>query len=191
MKAAKVFILLLTALIVVIFSDCSYAEKHGTEEIIHAGSIPSLSGKPVSYVESKPESSVPIIIESNTNEPSIIEFSVNNEKLFETLEDYFNADSTKEVIDQIISSAEEGTQKRVYIDDESTLVFETMIEQELTSAAAEEFGRKISESVEQNRDLFIGFVYELEDCIDNNDIKVLVKYIDNDNNTIFERSFSN
>ena len=34
MKAAKVFIVLLTAFIVVIFTDCSSAENKETEEII-------------------------------------------------------------------------------------------------------------------------------------------------------------
>ena len=37
----------------------------------------------------------------------------------------------------------------------------------------------------------MGFVYELEECIDNDDIRVLVRYIDNDANVIFEETFEN
>ena len=134
---------------------------------------------------------MPVIIESNTTEPSRIEFSINNEKMFETLDEYFNADSTKEVIDKIISGAEEGTEKNVYVDNKNTLVFETKIKQELTSGGIDEFRKRISESVNNSKDVFMGFVYELEECIDNDDIRVLVRYIDNDANVIFEETFEN
>jgi len=192
LKAAKALIVLLTAFIVVIFTDCSSAEKKETEEIIHAKPVSSsLASKPEPSAEKKPESSVPVIIESNTTEPSRIEFSINNEKLFETLDEYFSADSTKEVIDKIISGAEEGTEKNVYVDNKNTLVFETKIKQELTSGGIDEFRKRISESVNNSKDVFMGFVYELEECIDNDDIRVLVRYIDNDANVIFEETFEN
>ena len=54
MKAAKVFIVLLTAFIVVIFTDCSTAEKKETEEIIHAKPVSSsLASKPEPSAEKK------------------------------------------------------------------------------------------------------------------------------------------
>ena len=37
----------------------------------------------------------------------------------------------------------------------------------------------------------MSFVYDLEECIDNDDIRVLVRYIDSEDNIIFEDSFDN
>lgn len=191
MKAAKILILLLTALVIVIFADCSRTEKEGTEEIIHASRVSNVMSRTKALGESKPDSSAPIFIESNVSETSRIEFSINNEKLFKTLEEYFDADSTKEVIEKIAASADEGTEKTVYIENGNTLVFQTKIIQALTSGGIEEFKKNISGSVSESKDTFMSFVYDLEECVDNDDIRVLVRYIDSEDNIIFEDSFDN
>ena len=127
MKAAKILILLLTALVIVIFADCSRTEKEGTEEIIHASRVSNVMSRTKALGESEPDSSAPIFIESNVSETSRIEFSINNEKIFKTLEEYFDADSTKEVIEKIAAIADEGSEKTVYIENGNTLVFQTKI----------------------------------------------------------------
>ena len=76
MKAAKILILLLTALVIVIFADCSRTEKEGTEEIIHASRVSNVMSRTKALGESEPDSSAPIFIESNVSETSRIEFSI-------------------------------------------------------------------------------------------------------------------
>ena len=137
------------------------------------------------------ESSV-LILESNTSKPEIIEFSIDNNRPFNTIEEYLETDTAKEMVKRL--SEAEGSEvimTAVFAEGGTKLVFERQLSTEFNLWLTDEFLENVSKSVESKKDTFIALVDSLETCVNSKVLQVVVRYVDPEGNILYERAFNN
>lgn len=150
-----------------------------------------------SPVPSAPESadtSAPAYLESNTLQPSVIEFSLDNNRPFDTIEEYLQTDAAKAMVKQLNeteSSSREVIRTAVFAEGGTHLVFERQLSTDFNLWLTDEFLENVKQSVEAQQETFVGLVDSLESCINSKSLLVVVRYVDPEGNVLYEREFDN
>ena len=138
------------------------------------------------------ESSEILILESNTVQPSVVEFSLDNNRPFDTIEEYLQTDSAKEMIRQLTQSDDENViHTAVFAEGGTRLVFERQLSKDFNLWLKDDFMDNIGKQVESKEDVFVALIDELETCINKKVITVVVRYVDPENNVLYEHEFDN
>lgn len=140
------------------------------------------------------ESSVPTILESNTQQTSVIEFSLDNNRPFNTIEEYLQTDSAKEMIQQLHETESSGDgviHTAVFTENGTKLIFERQLSTDFNLWLTDEFLDNVQKNVEAQENVFISLVDSLESCINNKVITVVVRYVDPEGNVLYQREFDN
>lgn len=138
---------------------------------------------------SVPENTEPL---QSSQESSKIDFSGEQVRPYKTLEEFLSSDTAIKIIEQITADPGEGvSEKKVYREGENLLVIETVINVELEEKGMEEFKNRIEESVNKDSKVFYDLVFDLEACIDSNDLALAVRYKNENGELLFEKIFDN
>ena len=221
MKYSKAFILLMAVVMAACVSGCgngSSSDKKASESSTTQSSTASTvesskdsseesseESKTESSEESKAqssaeseeessedESSVPVILESNTEETSVIEFEAEASKPYDTLEEYLDSDAAKEAAQKLQDSDEEDILTTdLFVEDDTKLVFERKLIKEFNPDLYEEFVENITESVESQEEVFTSLVDELESCINKKNLTVVIRYKNYEGEVLYEKEFDN
>jgi len=139
---------------------------------------------------SEQSSEKPFILESNIQESSHRDFSYDFEyvKPYKTLRECIdNSENIRSMIKSISDEENENTDSSVIIE-ESKIIFERTLKE--NTVYNENFAEEMEISLETKKDQFIEIVNLFERVVDNDNIKVVVRYKDKDN-IIFEKEFTN
>ena len=167
------------------FSLSSCGEKSDVQKESSQISIVLSSAEAVSEQSEKP-----FILENNTQESSHRDFSYDFEyvKPYKTLQECIdNSENIRSMIKSISDEANENTDSSVIIE-ESKIIFERTLKE--NTVYNENFAEEMEISLETKKDQFIEIVNLFERVVDNDNIKVVVRYKDKDN-IIFEKEFTN
>ena len=168
------------------FSLSSCGEKQNiSNESSQVSSIVLSSAEAVSEQSEKP-----FILENNTQESSHRDFSYDFEyvKPYKTLRECIdNSENIRSMIKSISDEENENTDSSVIIE-ESKIIFERTLKE--NTVYNENFAEEMEISLETKKDQFIEIVNLFERVVDNDNIKVVVRYKDKDN-IIFEKEFTN
>ncbi len=202
MNTAKSILgILLAAITLASFSACGSSAKEKetspadkTESsTVTAESSETLSGKESTVPESSEISEI-IMMESNTDEKSEIEFSNDSNikviKNYKTLDEYITSDTAKKTIEEIIQSDNESeipVSSEIKAEDHTKFVFERTLNEELEYPDA--FLKTLTTTMDKRKDVYIKLVKELRSSIEDQKITVVVRYFDDEQNKIFEREF--
>ena len=138
--------------------------------------------------------SVPTVLESNTVQPSVIEFSLDHDRPYDTIEEYLQTEAAKEMIEKLKaaeSSSSEVIRIAVFAEGGTKLVFERQFSTDFNLWLTDEFLENIKKNVEAQKDVYVGLVDSLESCINNKVLLVVVRYVDPEGNVLYEREFDN
>lgn len=147
-----------------------------------------------SSVQKDTESSVPTILESNTQQQSVIEFSLDNNRPFNTIEEYLQTDSAKEMIRQLNETETSGSEvisTAVFAESGTKLIFERQLSADFNLWLTDEFLENVQKNVEAQETVFISLVDSLESCVNSKVITVGVRYVDPEGNVLYQREFDN
>ena len=168
-----------------VFSLSSCSEKSDVQKESSQISIVLSSAEAVSEQSEKP-----FILENNTQESSHRDFSYDFEyvKPYKTLRECIdNSENIRSMIKSISDEENENTDSSVIIE-ESKIIFERTLKE--NTVYNENFAEEMEISLETKKDQFIEIVNLFERVVDNDNIKVVVRYKDKDN-IIFEKEFAN
>ena len=168
-----------------VFSLSSCSEKSDVQKESSQISIVLSSAEAVSEQSEKP-----FILENNTQESSHRDFSYDFEyvKPYKTLRECIdNSENIRSMIKSISDEENENTDSSVIIE-ESKIIFERTLKE--NTVYNENFAEEMEISLETKKDQFIEIVNLFERVVDNDNIKVVVRYKDKDN-IIFEKEFTN
>ena len=180
---SKKIIFILALGMVLSLSSCS--EKSDVQKESSQISIVLSSAEAVSEQSEKP-----FILENNTQESSHRDFSYDFEyvKPYKTLRECIdNSENIRSMIKSISDEENENTDSSVIIE-ESKIIFERTLKE--NTVYNENFAEEMEISLETKKDQFIEIVNLFERVVDNDNIKVVVRYKDKDN-IIFEKEFTN
>lgn len=143
--------------------------------------------------EDSGESSAPLILESNTKQTSVIEFSLDNNRPFDTIEEYLETDTAKEMVRQLTEAenSSEVIRTAVFAEGGTKLVFERQLSTDFNLWLTDEFLENVGKSVEAQQDVFVALVDDLESCINKKSLLVVVRYVDPEGNILYQREFDN
>ena len=183
---------LMAAAVLLCAAGCGTKEKEKTAGTQSSAPTETASvPEPVSEKEEE-SSEAPLILESSQKESSVIEFSLDNKRPFDTLEEYLETDSAKEMIGRISGVQDNDVIiTSVYPEDDTKLVFQRKMQKDFNMNLTDDFLNNIEDTVENNREVFIDLVNELESCINKKVISVVVRYVDFEDNVVYEREFDN
>ncbi len=188
-------VLILTGLIALSFVGCSNSpseQSSKTQSSVVSAESSQGSSADSSTVSEEESSEVPLILESNSEEVSKIEFSSESPKPYASLTDYINSDSAQSIIQEIEKSdTEDLVNTQLKVEDETKLVFLRSLHSDFNPELTDEFVEGVKTSVEQQSDVFLSLVDELETGIQRRDITVVVRYEDSEGNVLYEREFNN
>lgn len=180
---SKKIIFILALGMVLSLSSCS--EKSDVQKESSQISIVLSSAEAVSEQSEKP-----FILENNTQESSHRDFSYDFEyvKPYKTLRECIDdSENIRTMIESLSKDENENTDGNVIIEDDS-LIFERTLKED--TIYNENFAEEMEKSLEEKKEQFIEIVDLFEHGIDNDNIKVVVRYKDKDN-IIFEKEFAN
>ena len=181
MKRRCIAILFLTVV-------CAFLCGCGKDEGDKEASVPETTGSDISDIS---QGSEPLLLESNTPEHSIIEFSIEENMPFDTLEEFIESEAGKKIISSLTKNDEEGVfSSRAYAEG-NNFVLERRFSKDFNLWLEEDFLKNIKENVESKSDVFISVVDELEGCIDQRNITFCVRYTDPEGNVLYEKKFDN
>ena len=169
-------------------------------------SASSVSGAPVSSgTDSEPsgessadqdnpettEVSVPVIFESDDLENSTIRFELDDGRPYNTLEEYIQSDAAKRMIAKISGPDSQGILTTKVFAEKGSLIFERKFSKDFNLWLTDDFIENVKKSVEDKKDVFLSLVDQLESCINKKTITVKVRYVDPEDNKLYERVFDN
>lgn len=172
-----------------------------SEPVSHTEESPQDSSETVSQethaessVQKDTESSAPTILESNTQQQSVIEFSLDHDRPFDTIEEYLQTDSAKEMIRQLNEAETSGSEvirTAVFAESGTKLIFERQLSTDFNLWLTDEFLENVQKNVEAQKTVFVSLVDGLESCINSKVITVVVRYVDPEGNVLYQREFDN
>jgi len=134
-------------------------------------------------------SSEEAVSEQSSEKPFILEsYDFEYVKPYKTLRECIdNSENIRSMIKSISDEENENTDSSVIIE-ESKIIFERTLKE--NTVYNENFAEEMEISLETKKDQFIEIVNLFERVVDNDNIKVVVRYKDKDN-IIFEKEFTN
>ncbi len=190
----KSFVLMISAVMLMSSFGCagSSENKDSSRPESTASSLSSVQNDETSVQSEEETGSEPLILESNAQDHSRLEFSLDNRKPFDTIEEYLATDTAKKMIEQLSGPDEQGVIiTRIYAERATCLVFERKISEDFNMWLTEDFVKNITESVGSKSNTFSALVDSLESCINRKNITVAVRYLDPDGNLLYEKIFDN
>ncbi len=155
------------------------------------------SSETVSAAESSAaeDVSVPLMLESSGGERSVVKFSIEKDKPFNTLDEFVESESGKKVINEFISNLEKNDTESVFSSkvyaEENNFVLERRFSSDFNLWLEKNTIENLKTSVESKKDVYISVVDVLEGCIDQRNLKFCVRYTDPDGKVLFEKQFDN
>jgi len=138
------------------------------------------------------DDSDPVILESNTVQPSVMEFSLDNHRPYDTIEEYLQSDSAKEMIRQLTEAEDDDViHTAVFAEGGTRLVFERQLSKDFNLWLRDDFLENVEEQTESKSKVFVALIDELESCINKKVITVMVRYVDPESNVLYQREFDN
>lgn len=186
----KILILLTVTVLILALTACG--EKTEVSEQESEISVILSSEPERSIKEPSEESDIPLILESNTPEISMIEFSNDIEyiKPYRTLQECIDhSENIKAMIESLSNEEDANTENQVIIENDTRLVFERTLKENITYS--DTFAADTEKALNEKRDEFVEIVNLFEWGIDNDNITVVVRYRDTEGNVIFEKEFDN
>ena len=197
-RLKKTAIILLLASVLMMAGGCAKAGKNDatgseTTEQESASTVTQDSKAPVSTAPESQESSEPVMLESNTAQTSVIEFSLDNSRPFDTIEEYLQTDEAKKMIHQLTEESGENTviHTAVFAEGGTRLVFERQFSKDFNLWLKDDFLENVKKEVEAQESVFVALIDDLESCINKKVITVMVRYVDPENNVLYEHEFNN
>ena len=202
MKIYKAAALCIMAALCVLSAGCGNNGGKASSE----ASVSSVSGAPVSSgTDSEPsgessadqdnpettEVSVPVIFESDDLENSTIRFELDDGRPYNTLEEYIQSDAAKRMIAKISGPDSQGILTTKVFAEKGSLIFERKFSKDFNLWLTDDFIENVKKSVEDKKDVFLSLVDQLESCINKKTITVKVRYVDPEDNKLYERVFDN
>lgn len=138
-----------------------------------------------------PEGSEPLLLESNSSDHKVIEFSIEKDKPFDTLEEFIGSESGKKIISELTKNDEEGVFSSKVYSEGNNFILERQFSKDFNLWLKEDFLKNIKETVESKSEAFVSVVDVLESCIDQRNIYFCVRYTDPEGNVLFEKKFDN
>ena len=137
------------------------------------------------------EVSVPVIFESDDLENSTIRFELDDGRPYNTLEEYIQSDAAKRMIAKISGPDSQGILTTKVFAEKGSLIFERKFSKDFNLWLTDDFIENVKKSVEDKKDVFLSLVDQLESCINKKTITVKVRYVDPEDNKLYERVFDN
>lgn len=143
-------------------------------------------------VQAEESSEAPLIIEPDSSEKSKYEFSLDTNKPYDSVDEYLESDSAKQILKKLEGPDEQGIIiTRIYAEKSTCLVFERKMSKDLNIRIEEDFKKNIAATVDSNKEAFSALVTDLEACINRKNITVAVRYLDPEGKLIYESIFDN
>ncbi len=159
--------------------------------LVLSGAESSMESVSESVTESADDSD-PVILESNTVQPSVMEFSLDNHRPYDTIEEYLQSDSAKEMIRQLTEAEDDDViHTAVFAEGGTRLVFERQLSKDFNLWLRDDFLENVEEQTESKSKVFVALIDELESCINKKVITVMVRYVDPESNVLYQREFDN
>ena len=196
MKRIIVFISVLSLFLLASCTEPSHSQNSDIQETASVQENPVDSKTEISEEKSDIESSIeseqsdaPLLLESNTQKISKIEFDLPyKNKAFATLSDCVGHSSISEVIESITGDNQDlNTKNSVFVEDDTKLVFQRQVMEHLEYPSS--FIKTNESALELQSSRFISLARVLQSCIDQDGITVVVRYLDDTGNTLFETEF--
>lgn len=195
MKHWKVIIsaLALSAVIGMSLTACSGSDSKEIKETSSTSSATSVQSSKTQESTQTQESSIPVILESNTVSKEEIVFGQDSNikaVKYKTLEEYLKSDSAKKAIADLNKSDVENSlpmENTVKVEGDTKLVFERTYTEQLNYPDA--VLKTLTTTMDEQKQTYTDLVGMLRECINSNHITVVVRYYDYEGNVIFEREF--
>ena len=177
----KKLIIFLSALLLISVCGCAKEQDTSAEG--------SASG--TASVQTDESSEEPLIIEPDRDK-SEYEFSLDNKKPYDSVEEYLNSDSAKEILKKLEGPDEQGVIiTKIYAEKGTCLVFERRISKDLNMWLEEGFESNLAKDADADKETFKSLVDSLEACINRKNITVAVRYLDPDGKLLYEIIYDN
>ena len=138
------------------------------------------------------ESSEELLIFEQSRDMTKYEFSLDNQKPYNSVEEFLESDSAKQTLKKLEGPDEQGIMiTRIYAEKSTCLVFERKISKDLNMWLEEDFEKNIAKTIDSNKETFSALVDDLESCINRKNITVAVRYLDPEGKLLYERIFDN
>lgn len=201
MKIYKTAVICLIAALCAFSAGCGSSGSKTSSEPVSSDAASSQAVSEVSDESStestaqssseKDESSVPVILESDVIDSSTIKFELDDDRPYDTLEDYLQSDAAKRMISKISGPDSQGIITTKIFAENNALVFERKFSNDFNLWLKDDFIENVKKAVEDKKAVFVSLVDQLESCINKKTITVKVRYVDPEGNKLYEGVFDN
>lgn len=193
----KTAVLCLTGALCLLFTGCGSTKNVSRmpdgevlSQVTQSVPVSEEESTAVSDESSEEESLSPVLLESDITNSTIV-FKLDDERPYDTLEEYLASDSVKKMISKISGPDEKGILTTSIFAENGDLIFERKFSKDFNLWLENNFIESAKKSVEDSKDVFESLISQLESCINKKTIKVRVRYVDPEGNVLFERVFDN